>query len=219
MVKEILREWQEFQRQVLVEEVSSNYDWVGMQYGDVVKQLRAAGVKSLKGKWWKQFKRNHPVRVKYRQWWKSRKNPVDNIGIPVPTAQHGLTPMQTRRLQLKNYTPDQLKDDPDLAIQPPGTGIETPSPDQQPANYAMAMPKREPRVDKDPTSKTPAAKPAAAPRRPTKEGEIITKPVRVNGQMRFVASAHKGGKQYKSKPSSSIVVAKNDVRTQMAAGG
>ena len=140
---------------------------------------------------------------------------------------------------LETYTPDQLKDDPDLAIQPPGTGIETPSPEQQPANYAMAMPKREPRVDKEPASKTPAAKPAAkkvaakpaaarpastskisaVARRPTKEGEIITKPVRVDGQMRFVASAYKGGKQYKSKPSSSVVIAKDDVRTQMAAGG
>lgn len=133
-MKELLREWQEFQRQVLVEEVSSSYDWVGMQYGDVAKQLRAAGVKSLKGKWWKQFKSNHPVRIKYRQWWKNRKNPMDNIGIPMPKGQRGLTPMQTRRAQLKKYTPAQLKKNPNLAIRPTGIfGVELPSSEKRPA--------------------------------------------------------------------------------------
>lgn len=52
--------------------------------------------------------------------------------------------------------------------------------------------------------------------RPTKEGEITTKPVRVNGQTRFVASAYKGGKQYKSKPYPNVEGAKADVRDQMA---
>lgn len=47
-------------------------EWVGLSYKDVAKQLRAAGVQSLKGKWWKKFKRSDPVRVKYRQWWKNR---------------------------------------------------------------------------------------------------------------------------------------------------
>ena len=40
----------------------------------------------------------------------------------MPVGQHGLSPQETRRLQLKRYSPEELKADPDLMIEPPTKG-------------------------------------------------------------------------------------------------
>ena len=144
-----------------LEEVNRSGDWVGMSYRDVVKNLKKElGVRKLDKKWYKKLRRNHPARVKFREWYRTRKNPADKAGIEMPVGQHNLTPAQTRRLQLKQYTKAQLKDDPDLMIDPPTTGLEAGPEGGRPEGVALAMPKKEPKPSK-PGRKQAAAKTTA----------------------------------------------------------
>lgn len=58
---------------LLIEQDTNKDEWVGLSYKEVAQKLKAAGAKTLRGAWWKQFKRNDPVRIKYRSWYKNRR--------------------------------------------------------------------------------------------------------------------------------------------------
>ena len=58
---------------LLLEQENDPNEWVGLTYKEVAQKLKAAGATTLRGAWWKQFKRNDPVRIKYRSWYKNRR--------------------------------------------------------------------------------------------------------------------------------------------------
>lgn len=66
---------------LLLEQEEEDMEWAGLPYKEVVARLRSYGVKSLKGAWWKKFKRNSEVRRKYRNWFRNRgKIKLDSAG-------------------------------------------------------------------------------------------------------------------------------------------
>jgi hypothetical protein len=102
-----------------LEEVNRSGDWVGMSYRDVIRNLKKElGVRKLDKKWYKKLKYNHPTRVKFREWYKTRKNPKAK-----PTEKT-------------------------TKVDPATTGLEAGPEGGRPEGVALAMPKREPKPSK-----------------------------------------------------------------------
>ena len=69
-LKQIIKE--ELQHVLQEQEANNPQAWVGMNSAQVKKEMGKAGIPYEKG-WYSKLPKEHPVRIKYREYWKARK--------------------------------------------------------------------------------------------------------------------------------------------------